>query len=334
MGIGARESAGKAVGHMWEIALTLFIEFVGLGMQIAFPEIPREIGFLIMGLGVVPLVWLLVKHKIPKVTFWWSLINLNDAATIAYEKTRGTRIAEIAEAMDTGNILGYYAYALFDKTLFGKRPPSRKLEAIPRDERKRCSFANNYSALKRTGSDQILYDDLQIRKVDIASRVAELKVAAGEPNNPMPWHLAQAGIVMAAFVLGTTGVWFVYDVPPASALLCKGVISIIDEGQVRPARFPDHWMYSRAIRLAGFDESLIGVRFEARSKPGADLRAFYVERPDGSASRLDAYGQLLPEGIYYFVHEPTELLKLVVVAHKPELVEITEQFRCEPGGPR
>ena len=46
----------------WEIAATIAIEAVGLGMQIAFPTIPQSIGIAIMVAGIVPLAWLGLKR--------------------------------------------------------------------------------------------------------------------------------------------------------------------------------------------------------------------------------------------------------------------------------
>ena len=113
-----------------------------------------------------------------------ALVPLKEAATIAYEETRGTRIAEIAERMTDGDVLGYYAHALFggDTTLYGKHPPSRKLEAVPKEEYGRCGFSNDYSALRRHGKSRNLYEGLQVKRSDIDRRIAELELAASAPH--------------------------------------------------------------------------------------------------------------------------------------------------------
>ena len=103
-------------------------------------------------------------------------IPLKEAATIAYEETRGTKAATIAEGLNRDHILGYYAYALFKgSTLYGKYPPSRKLEPVPKEEYGRCGFSDDYSSLRRHGEDQNLYEDLQIRRSDLLRRITELK---------------------------------------------------------------------------------------------------------------------------------------------------------------
>lgn len=104
-------------------------------------------------------------------------ILLHEAALMAYEETRGTRIAEIAEGFNLDNVLGYYARALFDgsTTLFGKYPPSRKLEPIPNTEKGKCIFSPDLKGLQRHGTSRNLYEDLQIKRSDILRRITELK---------------------------------------------------------------------------------------------------------------------------------------------------------------
>ncbi len=119
--------------------------------------------------------WRFPKRKIPLVDTD-AYVPLKEAATIAYEETRGTRAAIIAEGLNRDDILGYYAYALFqDSTLYGKHPPSRKLEPVPKEEYGRCGFSDDYSSLRRHGENQNLYEDLQTRRSDLLRRITELK---------------------------------------------------------------------------------------------------------------------------------------------------------------
>jgi len=48
----------------WELATSIAIEAVGLGMQIAFPDVPQWIGIAVMAIGVLPLIWLGVKSRV------------------------------------------------------------------------------------------------------------------------------------------------------------------------------------------------------------------------------------------------------------------------------
>ena len=112
------------------------------------------------------------------------LINLSEAVLIAYEETRGTKVATIAEGLNRDDILGYYAHALFDgkTTLYGNHPPSRKLEAVPNEEYGRCGFSDDKNALQRHGENRNLYENLKIKRSDVDRRIAELKSAATAPH--------------------------------------------------------------------------------------------------------------------------------------------------------
>ncbi len=131
-----------------------------------------------------------------------------------------------------------------------------------------------------------------------------------------------------AGVVGTRNV-------PVSIEICGGQIRTINEGRVL-AKVPDHWKspnywkYSRTVRVETSSADLFGIRFEARARSNeADTKIFDVLREGGGKSPFDDYGQLTPEGIYFFIHKPTDFLKLIVVAHKPDLVDITPEFKCE-----
>ena len=104
-------------------------------------------------------------------------VSLKQAATIAYEETRGTQAATIAEGLNRDYILGYYAHALFNDSvvLYGKHPPSRQLEPVPNEEVRRCSFSDDYNSLRRHGENRNIYEGLKIRRTDLWQRITELK---------------------------------------------------------------------------------------------------------------------------------------------------------------
>lgn len=179
---------------------------------------------------------------------------------------------------------------------------------------------------------------------------AEMKSASIDPETARKWHkqrdwkrqpwarpvliTAIIGVVLIVVVLGSIILLTDKGKPSLTTENCTGQIKTVDEGRVRSADFPDHWVYSRTIRLEALSTKLIGVRFEARSGPGAELKVLNVVRPSGKPSPLDSYGQLEPEGIYYFVHQPNEVLRIIVVAKKPELIDITTQFKYGTDGTR
>ncbi|MCH7935947.1 MAG: hypothetical protein IH994_02505 [Proteobacteria bacterium] len=117
-------------------------------------------------------------------------VPLKEAATIAYEETLGTQVATVAEALNADDVLGYYAYALFDgkTTLYGNRPPSRKQEPIPNEEYGRCGIYDDYRVLRRPDGGRNLYENLQIKRSDLDRRIAELKSFVQEERQP-PVHV-------------------------------------------------------------------------------------------------------------------------------------------------
>jgi hypothetical protein len=114
----------------------------------------------------------------------------------------------------------------------------------------------------------------------------------------------------------------------SSTEICGGQIRTINDGRVLSGDLAGYWLYSRTIRIDSLNKNLLGVRFEARSNPGADLMGFFVRRDSGFSSPFDDYGQLEPEGIYFFVYKPENFLKFSVIAKQPELVEIKPEFKC------
>ena len=112
-------------------------------------------------------------------------IGMKEAATIAYEETRGTKAAEIAESVNRDDVLGYYAHALFNgtTTLYGTHPPSQKLEEIPNEEYGRCRFEDDYSSLRRHSEQRNIYENVQIKRSDLERRIQELKDTSDAVSN-------------------------------------------------------------------------------------------------------------------------------------------------------
>jgi len=159
---------------------------IGIAESVAI-QAPSWVGWTLTGMaGLLAMaIWEIAKHR---GWFPWGstavaiteeidpFVTLKEAATTAYEETRGTVVATIAEASSRDGVLGYYARALFKgKTLYGNRPPSRKPEAIPGDEYRRCKISDNQSVLRRRTDNTVLYENLQIKRSDLSLRIAELR---------------------------------------------------------------------------------------------------------------------------------------------------------------
>ncbi len=178
------------------------IEIVGGGIVTAFPEfLPQWVGFIAIAIGVGTIafgVWGANRPRpayygVPTPDKWiwnWNvrvgatnlfpmgrIVSLHKAARIAYEKTHGTKAAEVAEKLNPDNVLEYYAHALFNgsTTLFGSRHPSTKLGVVPNDEYGRCGFNDDLSAIRRHGDDRNLYENIYIRRSDLRRLIKELR---------------------------------------------------------------------------------------------------------------------------------------------------------------
>lgn len=109
-------------------------------------------------------------------------IDLNEAALRAYEETQETVVARFAEASPSNGpqgIVRWYAYALIGKKnytpIFGKRPPSRKRQLIPREEFPRCGLSHDVRSLVRFNEEDPRFIELEIRKSDFERRLEEIK---------------------------------------------------------------------------------------------------------------------------------------------------------------
>ncbi len=180
--IGIVAGAFLIILHVFDIHPEHHLAFAVLGV-IADPKLLEALqwgavaGVALVSAGVYNFVtWRLSKRRVVSVDTD-PYVPLRDAAVTAYEETRGTEAATIAEGLNRDDIVGYYAYALFkgDKMLCGKHPPSQKLELVPKEEYGRCGFSDDYRSLRRHGDNRNLYEDLQIRRSDLMRRIAELK---------------------------------------------------------------------------------------------------------------------------------------------------------------
>ena len=113
------------------------------------------------------------------------LISMKRASQIAYEKTRGTVLADYAEhtARDSkqgyDGILDYYAGTLVGSgnamELWGRRPPSTRLEAIDgAEEFPQCSFGDGGSSLHRYGDSEPRWTDIMVPKHQLKERIKHI----------------------------------------------------------------------------------------------------------------------------------------------------------------
>ncbi|MCH7539475.1 MAG: hypothetical protein IH999_03600 [Proteobacteria bacterium] len=191
----------------WIIILGGF-EIVGGGIVTAYPEfLPQWIGFVAIAIGVLTISYGVWGTDRPRPAYYGSplrnawlwnwnvrisasailplsrLVPLRRAAQIAYEKTRGSAAAMMAErpiGQELPNPLTWFANALTGKNnqeiaLYGMRPHSTKLEIVPPDLLKSCGFSNDVDALIEHTSRRIQYQNLHMKKADLGRRIRDIR---------------------------------------------------------------------------------------------------------------------------------------------------------------
>ncbi len=109
-------------------------------------------------------------------------LPLKEAARIAYEETRGGQFSKSAEGFDgTDNgIIQYYAFhILATATLFGKRPPSTRVERInAQNPRVFLRFVDGHLEGYRNNSTD-RFRDLEISRLDLDAAINRIKEIDG-----------------------------------------------------------------------------------------------------------------------------------------------------------
>ena len=150
------------------------------GGTILVPEY-TWIGILLIIVGVLILVWELFTYSVGKEWIPAPKITLTKATRKGYEKTQELAAGAFAEssARDTdGDVHAWYAIAFTSSMgakLYGKKPPSRKLIAIPPEQIRGCSFNNEASVLVRWQETDPLYTELAITRHDFKRCLSEVK---------------------------------------------------------------------------------------------------------------------------------------------------------------
>lgn len=138
-------------------------------------------GLLLIPAGVLILVWEVYTYFVGKGWIPALKIALTKATLKAYEKTQELTAGAFAEssAKETdGDVHSWYAIAFTNSMgakLYGKKPPSRKLVAIPPQEINRCSFKNEANDLVRWQETDPLYTELAITRHDFKRCLSEVK---------------------------------------------------------------------------------------------------------------------------------------------------------------
>jgi hypothetical protein len=107
-------------------------------------------------------------------------IPLPEAATRAYEETRNSKAALMAEQDGSHAILNWYGYALIGKTfdaipIYGQRPPSRRLERVPPSVFPSSALADHATKLTERVYSQIRFTNLATLREGLEDRIQEIR---------------------------------------------------------------------------------------------------------------------------------------------------------------
>ncbi len=119
------------------------------------------------------------------------MITLATAAQLAYEKLRGRSVsaqklpAKFADMKFEGEAapIGWFGTAILGRgeiPVFGRHPPSTKLEIVPKGMTKASGLSDDASSLKSFGAKAPEYEGLIIKRVDFLRRLKVIESWHGE----------------------------------------------------------------------------------------------------------------------------------------------------------
>jgi hypothetical protein len=119
----------------------------------------------------------------PKLPLWLTprmrLMPMREAATRAYERTLHSPVAEtFRRASVPDELLVDYANLIRDTgiPLYGRRPPSRRFEVIPKEQYHRLQFTKDATGLKPIGPlDPVIYTEVAIGRYDLGRAIREIE---------------------------------------------------------------------------------------------------------------------------------------------------------------
>ena len=126
--------------------------------------------------ALAPPMWLFRLEYDPTLRFIRRLIPLQDAARIAYAKTRGTKAALQAERPinNEAKVLMHYGHWLTmkgDIPVYGFCEPSRTIERIPNDRVRRDLISDDATRLTPTFKGATPYTGLAIERRDLRRKI-------------------------------------------------------------------------------------------------------------------------------------------------------------------
>lgn len=140
-------------------------------------ELKWVLGAILFAAALACFAWPHVRLRFPKLLRSEpTTLPLLEAATRAYEQTRGTVLAEAAER-DGSSIITWYCWALWPRlSIYGARPPSRVAELVPWDYRNRYSFElTDGDVVLQSRFEEGMFVNLHVNANEFARVLADMK---------------------------------------------------------------------------------------------------------------------------------------------------------------
>lgn len=164
--------------------LSAWVQFFGIDKTPSFLESPSAdtwamtIGFMLI---IIVIVSVFLNKQFNRVNEK-KYISLSEASQSIYSDLREFDsnhfhiiIAEKIRDTDSG-VLGYFATVIANNgEVFGKRPPSTKLENITQSKLSRGTFENNVSEFFSYNSDMPIFTELSVRRESLPKILEDLK---------------------------------------------------------------------------------------------------------------------------------------------------------------
>jgi hypothetical protein len=161
-------------------------ELVAFAGPVVYPDAPILIWQAAFWSGIVLILFSVYLYAtprlhIPRWAFLWpfGMISLHEASRIVYEEVRVGYWGGAAEAFggSPDGVLDYLSIPISERTtIYGRRPPSTKMESIPRAHIKAGKFVNGAkSHARRDDMITIEYVDLSIKRSAIRGIIHSMK---------------------------------------------------------------------------------------------------------------------------------------------------------------
>jgi hypothetical protein len=186
---GGIQSFAREAISLTGLPVLIMSTLIGFGVALVswFSDL-KPITIFVFGIGVFAFV-LIILVESRKVYEWWENRNLSQEADeyVSLSEAAKTVYSDLRERGDSAHVrmadmeanteetLNYMAIAISNHSqLYGKHPPSDRLEAIQQRHYWAGTFQNSGDTFSLHGNHEIFFENCAIRKSDIEDAIAQL----------------------------------------------------------------------------------------------------------------------------------------------------------------